>query len=385
MKKFTVLLILSLTIAFIQTSTILSQTLQFQKLDSIVDYGYTKYAYSYNESGQISKEKFYVATDSVKMIFAQVSQIEHNYENGKKVSKVNSYLTNGVLQASKRNMYEYLEGRLSVDREDYLIDNQWKVGRKTDYLYENVQKQLTKVVTSIFSNNVFTPTHQSEYTYDAASNLLQTILGKILNYQNVWEARNKTEFKYDAGNLISQTDFHWNDTTKNWVPTSKKEYIYNSVNADKVTYRELNHNGETFVVAMEKEITLDRTCPSEKLLLPFKSDYPYKVDEEIIVSSQRLSQYYYSPHVGSGLTNPPGNNQLSIWPNPATDFIRIKLPENSDFPAVLYLYDSLGKLVVRKEVTGEEETLSLKFIPEGVYLLQVTSGKKSESIKFIKQ
>ena len=97
MKKTSLFLfIVCLNIAYIQSGIASAQTAgtQLQKLDSVVASDYTKYIYSYNESGQIVSEKFYVATDSVKKLFTLMNSTEHNYDNGKKLNYKNEWTSN---------------------------------------------------------------------------------------------------------------------------------------------------------------------------------------------------------------------------------------------------------------------------------------------------
>jgi len=388
MKKASLFLfIVCLNIAYIQTNTASAQTAgtQLQKLDSVVASDYTKYIYSYNEAGQIVSEKFYVATDSVKKQFTLMNLIEHNYENGKKISKVFSYPLDGVMTASSRNVYEYSEDRISIDRLEYAVQHQWKTARKTDYFYENSLNKLTKIVTSVLENEVYKPAEQSEYTYDTENNCLLSILGKKLNFKNEWTSNTKTEFSYNSGNLIVRTDLHWNDTAKEWIPDVKTEYIYNTTNTNMVVYKESKYSGGSYVVVVEKEITMDRACSKDKLLLPAVSNIPFKVEAEKVQSSQRLSQYYYSPHIGNGTINPTENRNALIYPNPARDFVNIQLAQFPSEPVTVKIFNNSGKLLLSQRIGNNREKISLKSFPVGIYLLQLENGTHKELVKVVKQ
>lgn len=77
------------------------------KLDSIVISDFTMYEYSYNQQGQLVSEKFFVARDSTHMIYDLMHLVEHHYENGKRISSVNSHNTAGNLRIIDRTVYEY--------------------------------------------------------------------------------------------------------------------------------------------------------------------------------------------------------------------------------------------------------------------------------------
>ena len=146
---------------------------------------------------------------------------------------------------------------------------------------------LSNIEYSVFRNDVFLLIEQDVYQYDEQSNELSCILKQTLIPENQWSDKSKTEFTYESGNLVCQIDYNYNDTINDWRASLKKEYIYDASDDNKVIYREYYFVEDAFVLALETEITLDSTCPSENLILPFEK-FTYKIENEHIGQSQKV-------------------------------------------------------------------------------------------------
>ncbi len=74
------------------------------------------------------------------------------------------------------------------------------------------------------------------------------------------------------------------------------------------------------------------------------------------------------------------HKQLSIYPNPANDFITIQLPEkiNSNFQ----IMDVNGKIVKQVKITNTLMRLEVSDLPEGVYILKSSDEKNHYSASF---
>jgi hypothetical protein len=73
---------------------------------------------------------------------------------------------------------------------------------------------------------------------------------------------------------------------------------------------------------------------------------------------------------------------ISAFPNPATDYLQLKI-ENEILNDLSYqLYDINGKLLELKNITGTESRISLENVAPSVYFLNVFRG--SEQVKVFK-
>lgn len=82
-----------------------------------------------------------------------------------------------------------------------------------------------------------------------------------------------------------------------------------------------------------------------------------------------------------GIKEVAAKNFFSVYPNPATNHVQIKMKNTgSDAVAEVQLFNSIGKLVKQERfTTGREMQLSLNGLEKGVYLVRVTAGGQSST------
>jgi hypothetical protein len=78
--------------------------------------------------------------------------------------------------------------------------------------------------------------------------------------------------------------------------------------------------------------------------------------------------------------------KVTLYPNPASDIVNIKLGSPLDGEVKLFLLDSRGKLIKTDfmEETAVEKEINLQDLPAGLYLLKMTKGKLSNVYKVVK-
>lgn len=86
---------------------------------------------------------------------------------------------------------------------------------------------------------------------------------------------------------------------------------------------------------------------------------------------------------GTAATTEVGSHRLQVTPNPAADFIQLKM-ENQKSLEKIDIFDASGKKVIshRNSVSDRIEVRSL---PKGVYYIQVESGTATYTSSFIKK
>jgi hypothetical protein len=87
----------------------------------------------------------------------------------------------------------------------------------------------------------------------------------------------------------------------------------------------------------------------------------------------------------SGITNVI-QNSLSVYPNPATDKLFIKLPDNFNAQQIT-ITDALGRLVMRlnPDDVAEPSTINIETLARGLYILSVINNRNILTTKFYKQ
>jgi hypothetical protein len=109
-----------------------------------------------------------------------------------------------------------------------------------------------------------------------------------------------------------------------------------------------------------------------------------------IGTSGSVSQGIQQPYeifVLTGIVEATGIDlKFNAYPNPATDFIILKL-ENYDNPNLSFqFYDINGKVIYNKKLIGLETIISMKNHAPSTYFLKVTDNNKEvKSFKIIKK
>lgn len=73
-------------------------------------------------------------------------------------------------------------------------------------------------------------------------------------------------------------------------------------------------------------------------------------------------------------------NRISIYPNPASDYILIKNIKNN---TTIHIFDGTGKLV-KTSLIKENEKINISSLPKGIYYVQFYNGQNKEIIKIMK-
>ena len=108
----------------------------------------------------------------------------------------------------------------------------------------------------------------------------------------------------------------------------------------------------------------------------YKDSQPYYIDNSDTNFSPCTSNF-------NGLSNFGWHPSLSIYPNPAKEYIIVGITGNEITPTEINIVDLLGRTYYSK-VEQREDTLviSISHLPSGIYLLRL-SNKPNSNIKFI--
>ena len=74
---------------------------------------------------------------------------------------------------------------------------------------------------------------------------------------------------------------------------------------------------------------------------------------------------------------------ISIYPNPASDFLQISLPESEENTFVKII-NSLGQSVLVEQLLNAETELNISGLPAGSYIARIYCGNRIENLRFEK-
>lgn len=75
---------------------------------------------------------------------------------------------------------------------------------------------------------------------------------------------------------------------------------------------------------------------------------------------------------------------FSIYPNPAGDYLTIRMNNNGSREINLSFHDLHGRLISRTRLSGDEVQVDTGFLEPGIYILGITAGSRSIHTKIIK-
>ena len=131
----------------------------------------------------------------------------------------------------------------------------------------------------------------------------------------------------------------------------------------------------------------------------FKYNHPMKRKSTLlllyIVTNSLVAQGVQQPFEISVVTGIPEaegiNLTISVYPNPANDFLILKIDANVQtrhaLSQIVYeLYDINGKLLKSKNITADKTEIATNDLTPATYFLKVTDNKKViKSFKIIKK
>jgi hypothetical protein len=75
--------------------------------------------------------------------------------------------------------------------------------------------------------------------------------------------------------------------------------------------------------------------------------------------------------------------EIEVYPNPARDLLYLQLPENSD-DAIVKVYDATGRIVQSEKLVNNQNTINIRSLTAGSYVLKVQFRDNCWSSGFIK-
>lgn len=94
-----------------------------------------------------------------------------------------------------------------------------------------------------------------------------------------------------------------------------------------------------------------------------------------------------TPNAANGVSSIENmsNTQLNVYPNPVNDYLTLKLGKTSASKAQTMTISNLSGQIILKKVCNEElNTIDVRELPNGVYLINLNSGTKQQNGLFIK-
>ena len=121
---------------------------------------------------------------------------------------------------------------------------------------------------------------------------------------------------------------------------------------------------------------------------------------EFVFNTAGTYNYHCNPHAanmkGTVIVNPSTtaiedlagkNESIQLYPNPASQYIELLIPDNQEKISSLKVYSVAGTLIDQKVLSGKIESFryDVSRFKNGVYFMEINSGTHKNTLKFLKQ
>lgn len=399
-----------------------------RKLDSIIEETWNepdrnwiitgKYQYYYNFNGSNDSTLRYLRDlNSSKWIY--MSKWVHFYDHLLRDTLTSQSWWDPELS----QWYIWDKIQRGYDLNDSLIQFTYSAWGDTPYHIVPVNKIQLEYQNSLRSKSISYRVDQntSEWTYSFMDEYAYNDMGNLTNqntylwdlYLNQWNPATTEITRYDAsGKKINFIRRNWDFNSNNWIDNISINYTYNSLKKPAVeTYYKWNPDKQLWIPYTKITYDYDGNTVVKKLynsklwngIFPpftggaswemiFKDEYTYNDYGELIIHVSHIwisvnsvwtiikKTYFISSHQFTPVNN-WSDEEIKIYPNPASDFISIGLPESLkrvDFE----IFNLQGSQVLHKTIT-ESCQINISSLAKGLYLYRIGNKNKITKGKII--
>jgi hypothetical protein len=233
-----------------------------------------------------------------------------------------------------------------------------------------------------------------KYTYDANNNVISEIYSEWDTSTNSWINSSKYEYTYDANNNVTSEIYsYWDTSTTSWINYYKYEYTYDTNNnVTSEIYSLWDTSTTSWIFADKDEYTYDLTVSIDNVLAPYNmyvgsnnpilSYFNYNYNgSDFVLDMKEI--YYYSDI--TGINEFTDDYNVSIYPNPANDYLMINTTINENLK--IEIYTIRGQSVMSTECTNNisQMRIDISQLPAGIYFIRIANNQNNITKKFVKE
>jgi len=241
------------------------------------------------------------------------------------------------------------------------------------------------------------------YIMDLTNLNSQKLLGVIANYPQ--RGTNHSSWLNEKGNMLMFTDENQGSPIKLFDISdisNPRQIVYFNSHPNALPHNAYWKNNMAVVSAYEDGVYMydltDVTNPKVHAFYdtyPLNADgvyngfhgcwgvWPYLPSGNIIASDISEGLFVMKPKFGVGVNeNINWNSDVEVYPNPATKFVNIKLPNQSE-KFDLSIFDSRGILIKKLEIQANNTTINTEELKVGFYAFKLSNVHYSKTFKII--
>ncbi|MDD4224907.1 MAG: T9SS type A sorting domain-containing protein [Mariniphaga sp.] len=295
---------------------------------------FSKTEISYDASGRLKSVKYFSVGETTDWQFDMEQKYEYNPDGTLKES--NTWLEEeGEVYNASKEIYTYnASGNPELSRMYYFMEGM-------EILF-----------------------NEYRMTYDASGRLIEEEGWSVNFFTFELEKSSRTVTTYNAvSDVATDTYYRWDSTAEGWNAESKDEYVYGSTNFSEVVYP----------AYYSSYIATGATG----------SDLFHKIVNQIKTSSfdgttwvfDEKTDYYYSS-TGNSNVDPKQSEPVKIWPNPASETVKINWGVEYDDLLTLEIFRIDGTKVL-EQITYSGKDIPISHLNRGIYIFRLLDERNT--------
>lgn len=216
-----------------------------------------------------------------------------------------------------------------------------------------------------------------------------------------WVNENKRLLSYNVNNhVITDKGASWDDFNSTWKLTHQTDYVYDAnSNVTSETYTDANDNTQNY----KNEYTFDTSSLMSSFINPFKdktgldyfdhdfyfvnkalgfNEFSYNATTKTYNIKNKTTYNYNSAIVLANEKFDTENTTISVYPNPTKNQINFQFPNNQIAESIIIL-DITGKIMLTQSNSSNQ--VDVTQLANGMYIIKASSEGKIFTNKFIKE
>jgi hypothetical protein len=299
-----------------------------------------------------------------------------------------------------RYTYSYTGTDLTTQVFENYISGNWQNTSRNTYTYDNNHNMaITQNEFWDAGTQQWELSTRTSHTYNTANDPVEIIAEQ---YQApLWKYTNKDMYIYNPNGSLSTLTYHsWDGTS--WVPTTQYTMSYNTNNLrEEAAYDNYNTSTQawdkggktTYAYDVDSNITEEsiyqwdgaayqpKTSTSRTFnnyhqrLTAQAKNWDAGTQQFAPYPGSTYYHYYYQQYQDISSVPAAIQNTISLFPNPATNQLRLFTGRAGIYTSTVEVFDITGKLLLRLNLgTAPEHSIDVSTLAAGTYILHLHSG-----------
>ena len=278
----------------------------------------------------------------------------------------------GIWETTRTLNMAYSATNKVTERTTYFFSNGQSFGNKMLYSYDTDDRE-AEVITQNFSNGTWNNQQKNVYFYNDSDAKVDVIFTDSWSaVLNDWVESSRTAYGYLPLSTTTLTET-WSNGV--WVNSTSGSMLYNTDN-QVVSYINSVYTPQGLSPNSGYEIDYN----ADKSIHQFRY---YYTDFSTNAYFQSL-QIDYDYDAYTGLNNTLLDTEVTVFPNPTTDFLQVQVNSAHSEPLMYNITNLQGNLMTQGNLNASTTQIALQSFPAGAYFLNIIQNGAVKSVPVVK-